>query len=393
MHYKKLILKEGKEKSVLNRHPWIFSGAVQHLPNAQAGDVVAVYSARKQRLGTGFIDSASQIVCRVFHFGADTFPADEEFWPKYWLSKLLKAKRLRELLPDVAAGNCYRLVHAEGDEMPGIIADVYGNVLSVQLLIPATIRLQSLLVEAFGQLGFQSVFVRHMQQEDEEKAAGRWIGTQPAKPVIVTEHGLQFKIDVDLGQKTGFFIDQRENRKLLASYASGRKVLNAFSYSGGFSVYALAGGATEVHSLDVSESALQLAADNVLLNGLPHEKHKTIRDDCFRYLKNMPDDFDLVVLDPPAFAKNKGAVDAAARGYKQINLEAMKRIKPDGLLFTYSCSHHIGRDLFRKIVFGAAADAGRQVQILHHASQSSDHPVNIFHPESEYLKGLVLLVR
>jgi 23S rRNA (cytosine1962-C5)-methyltransferase len=305
----------------------------------------------------------------------------------------LKAKRLRELLPDVAAGNCYRLVHAEGDEMPGIIADVYGNVLSVQLLIPATIRLQSLLVEAFGQLGFQSVFVRHMQQEDEEKAAGRWIGTQPAKPVIATEHGLQFKIDVDLGQKTGFFIDQRENRKLLASYASGRKVLNAFSYSGGFSVYALAGGATEVHSLDVSESALQLAADNVLLNGLPHEKHKTIRDDCFRYLKNMPDDFDLVVLDPPAFAKNKGAVDAAARGYKQINLEAMKRIKPDGLLFTYSCSHHIGRDLFRKIVFGAAADAGRQVQILHHASQSSDHPVNIFHPESEYLKGLVLLVR
>ncbi len=393
MQFKKLVLKEGKEKSVLNRHPWIFSGAVQHTPNSQAGDMVAVYSARKQRLGTGFIDSGSQIVCRIFHFGDEAFPPEEAFWVDYWSKKIQDAAILRKQLPDLHYGNCYRLIHAEGDGMPGIIADVYAGVVSIQLLIPGTISRNKMWVEAFEKQGFKSLFIREMQHEDQEKSTGTWMNSPDNKNLIATEHGLQFRVDIQDGQKTGFFIDQRANRKLLGEYAKDRTVLNAFSYSGGFSVYALAGGAKEVHSLDVSASALQLAKENISINNLPTEKHHIVREDCFKYLKNMPIKFDLIVLDPPAFAKNKGAVDAAARGYKQINMEAIRNIQPNGLLFTYSCSHHISRELFRKIVFGAAADVGREVQILHHASQSADHPINIYHPESEYLKGLVLWVR
>jgi 23S rRNA (cytosine1962-C5)-methyltransferase len=393
MQFKKLVLKEGKEKSVFNRHPWIFSGAVQHMPNCEAGDMVAVYSARKQRLGTGFIDPGSQIICRIFHFSDQAFPPEEAFWIDYWSSKIQDAMLLRKQLPDLKDGNCYRLIHAEGDGVPGVIADVYAEVVSIQLLIPGTISRKNMWIEAFKKQGFNALFIREMQHEDQEKNPGTWVNAPVEKPLITIEHGLKFWVDIEDGQKTGFFIDQRANRKLLGEYAKDRTVLNAFSYSGGFSVYALAGGAKEVHSLDVSASALQLATENVEINQLPAEKHHIIKEDCFKYLKNMPGMFDLIVLDPPAFAKSKGAVDAAARGYKQINMEAIRNIQPNGLLFTYSCSHHISRDLFRKIVFGAAADVGRDVQILHHASQSSDHPVNIYHPESEYLKGLVLWVR
>lgn len=385
-----LQLKPGREKSVVNRHPWIFSGGVAHAANAKEGDIVEVQTTKKEALGYGFYSIESQISCRMFDWGKQPKDFEQE---AYWMEKLQQAYALRKQLVITDTTNSYRLVHAEGDFLPGLIADVYKDVLVVQFLIEGIYQRKDLFIRCFEQLGFTTIYQRSSgssRNQQDVKAEEGWIKGKSDATIEILENGQKFKVNVVEGQKTGFFLDQRDNRQLIKSVSAGKTVLNAFSYTGGFSVYAAAGGAKEVHSLDISAEAVTLSEENVTSN-YPTVLHKGIAKDCFAYLREMPADFyDLIILDPPAFAKNKGSVDRAARGYKDINLVAIKKIKPGGLLATFSCSQHISKDLFQKIVFGAAADAGRNVQIIHQLHQPADHPVNIFHPEGEYLKGLMV---
>ncbi|MFN6945953.1 MAG: class I SAM-dependent rRNA methyltransferase [Cytophagaceae bacterium] len=386
-------LKKGRDRSILKRHPWIFSGGIEGKVPAEDGDIVEIQDVSNNFLAYGFYSTTSQISCRLFEFDKEknAFQTVD-----YWKEKIHNALLLRKSLIDTTRTNAYRLLHAEGDFFPGLIADAYNDVLVLQVLIKAVEKLLPLLKDALTELGFKNIYVRAKSSstklEDINPLSG-WLSGEANNPVTVMENGLLFNVDFIEGQKTGFFIDQRDNRLFLQAYAQDKTVLNAFSYSGGFSVYALAGMAKEVHSLDISAAATNLAEENVALNGLPKEKHKSITDDCFDFLKDMPDDFyDLIVLDPPAFAKNARAVENASRGYKQINMKAIKKIKPGGILFTYSCSQNINNDLFRKILFGAAADVRRNVRIIQQLHQPLDHPINIYHPEGEYLKGLVLWV-
>lgn len=390
--YKQLILKSGRERSLYHRHPWLFSGGVKQAPEADEGDIIQVRSNHGDVLGYGFYSTRSQIVCRLFEFTQDeTFVADAT----YWQSKVAAAYALRKQHVISPQTTCYRLLHAEGDFLPGIICDVYHNVASVQLLIKGTERLQSDLLDAIKQVtGVNSIYLKtkksSQMMEGVENSSG-WIGEPATQKTEVLENGLRFWVDVEYGQKTGFFIDQRDNRKLLQQFSAGKKVLNTFSYTGGFSLYALAGGASMVHSVDISKEACTLCDENVALN-FSQAPHTSYSADCFDFIKQQAETYDVIVLDPPAFAKNARAVDNASRGYKELNMAAIKKIKPGGIIFTFSCSQNIDRDLFRKIVFGAAADARRNVRILHQLTQPADHPVNIFHPEGEYLKGLVLQV-
>jgi len=315
---------------------------------------------------------------------------------EYWQQKLEKALALRQSQVISPETNVYRLIHAEGDFLPGLIIDVYDKVAVAQILIKGIEKRKAFLQQALYALGFQNVFVKAKSSshvlEDIEAQSG-WLNGEVESPVEVLENNLRFEVDFIEGQKTGFFIDQRVNRELLRTFSEGKKVLNTFSYTGGFSVYALQGGATEVHSVDISADALQICDRNVELNFPGANNHKSVVADCFNFLKDMPEnEYDIIVLDPPAFAKHARAVDNASRGYKQINLQAFRRIKPGGLVFTFSCSGNISKDLFQKIVFGAAADAYRNVRIIHQLHQPADHPINIYHPEGEYLKGLVLWV-
>lgn len=390
-NFPRLVLKPKREKSVINRHPWIFSGALANKPKAAEGDIVEVRDSSNAVLGYGFYSERSQISCRMFEWSTVAPDFDNA---AYWEAKIFHALDLRKtfILPGT---DCYRLLHAEGDFLPGIIADVYNDVIVVQILIKGIENRKELIFQALKKAGFQNIYVKSktssLVMEDIRLEAG-WVSGEVPSPVTVQEHGVKFRVDFIEGQKTGFFLDQRENRLLLQTLSKDKKVLNAFSYTGGFSVYALAGGATEVHSVDISQDAAQGAEDNVRLN-FPEASHKSIAKDCFEYLKEMPDnDYDIIVLDPPAFAKNARAVENASRGYKQINMRAFKKIKPGGLVFTFSCSQNIDKELFQKIVFGAAADARRNVRIVHQLHQPADHPINIFHPEGEYLKGLVLWV-
>lgn len=389
MTEKKLVLKSGRERSVENRHPWIFSGAVKQLPDAENGDIVQVVTNAHELLGYGFFSPASQITCRMFEFVRTPLHIDEN----YWMNKIDRAFTLRQAVIDFSRTNLYRLLHAEGDFFPGVIADVYGDVASVQLLIQGTERIRTHIFEGLKRCGFRHIYLKTKQstQRLEHVLASGWVTEPAAMPLQVKENGIQFLVDIETGQKTGFFIDQRENRRILGEYAAGKKVLNTFSYSGGFSLYALQQDAELVHSVDSSKEAIALCEANVSLNGYA-SKHTGYVSDVFDFFRNLPEQYDIMVLDPPAFAKSAKAVSNAARGYKNLNLTAFERIKPGGMIFTFSCSQHIDKDLFRKIVFGAAADARRNVRILQQLSQPEDHPINIFHPESEYLKGLLLYV-
>lgn len=379
-----LLLKKDRERSVLHRHPWIFSGGIERVDlqgqgrGDSQGGIVEVRSTTGKVLGAGFYDADSQIRCRLFHFGE--WPAGG-FDRSFWLNRLKQAHQLRkELLPDHTTG--FRLIHSESDGLPGLICDIYDRTAIVQIQHPGARSLLDLLMDYLkGELA-----IEHIRLD-----TGEWLlGNNPM--VEFLERGMRFRADVIEGQKTGFYLDQRDNRRLVEERARGRHVLNVFSYTGGFSVAALRGGAARVDSVDLSVPALALAEENVNLNG-GTERHRTIKADCFEHLRQIEADaFDLVVLDPPAFAKNRAAVDRAARGYKDINLQAMKKIRPGGLLFSFSCSQHISSDLFRKILFGAAADSGREVKILDYLTQAPDHPINIYHPEGEYLKGLLLRV-
>ncbi|MCU0450404.1 MAG: class I SAM-dependent rRNA methyltransferase [Bernardetiaceae bacterium] len=397
-----------KERAVLHRHPWVFSGAVKKLPQAANGDIVEVQSAEGQTLAYGFFSPQSQIVCRLFEFmepawgqgmaASAAFFGQGQVGPDYWRGKIEHALALRRRLLDPATTNCYRLLHAEGDFFPGVIADVYHQTVVLQLLIKGTEKLLPTLTELLLGLGYRHIYLKSKASShflEDMPQESRWLTEAPELPLRVREHGLEFYVNPEKGQKTGFFIDQRENRQLLRGLAHGKRVLNTFSYTAGFSVYALAGGASLVHSVDISKDAVALGQANLELNRgqwpaqIPHQG---IAADCFEYLRQTDERYDLIVLDPPAFAKNAKSVPNAARGYKDLNLLAFRQIEPGGLVMTFSCSQNIDKLLFQKIVFGAAADARRNVRILQFLGQPADHPVNIFHPESEYLKGLLLWV-
>ena len=386
----KIVLKSGRERSIVNRHPWIFSGAVKQMPQADNGEIVQVVTNNDEHLGYGFFSPNSQITCRLFSFAN----VDEQIDFNYWRDKIYNAYRLRKSVIDFENTNIFRLICAEGDFFPGLIIDVYNEVAVVQILIKGVERISNHIFKALNELGYKYIYLKTKQNTqllEGVLGGNNWIDAKPEHQVIATEHGVKFAVDVEHGQKTGFFIDQRENRKLVGQYSKGKKVLNTFCYSGGFSLYALEGGASLVHSVDSSKDAIQLCEQNV---GIINRKdaHQSYVEDCFDFLKTCDNNYDIIILDPPAFAKTARAVDNAARGYKNLNLLGIKKVAPGGMIFTFSCSQHIDKDLFRKIVFSAAADAQRNVRIIKQLSQPEDHPINIYHPEGEYLKGLMLQV-
>ncbi|HCS19803.1 MAG TPA: class I SAM-dependent rRNA methyltransferase [Bacteroidetes bacterium] len=389
--FPQLILKPKKDRAFVHRHPWIFSGAVAQTPKAENGEIVEVHSNEGKVLGYGFFNPFSQIVCRVFEFD----PTDKVIDAAYWQEKIRKALAIRMELIDFSRTDSYRLLHAEGDFFPGIIADAYGKSLVVQLLIKGTERLLPELKSAFMNLGFEHIYLKTKQSSqiiEKINEEVTWLTEPIDLPVVIHENDVKLKVDFEKGQKTGFFLDQRENRDLARTLSKGKKVMNTFCYTGGFSVYALKGGAELVHSVDSSKDAIAMCEDNVALNGFS-DRHQSYVADCFDFLKQAePHFYDLIILDPPAFAKSARKIENATRGYKELNMLGIKRIKPGGMILTFSCSQNIDKLLFQKIVFGAAADVGRNVRILQQLGQPLDHPVNIFHPEGEYLKGLLIYV-
>ncbi len=387
----KLELKSGREKPVLNKHPWIFSGGVKTFPKAKNGEIVAVVDNKGTVLAHGFYSPNSQIVCRLFDFGSENQDFDTQ---NYWFQKFDNAFSLRSQCINFETTNCFRLIHAEGDFLPGIIVDIYHNVAVMQVLTKGTELLVDIFYNCIIKLGFEFVFIRtkiSSQEIENITLPSGWYKNQTHTIVSVKEHHIKFDIDIEKGQKTGFFIDQRENRQLLKQMSNNKTVLNTFCYTGGFSAYALAGNAAQVHSVDISKDAIQLCDSLININGITKNHQSTVAD-CFEFLRTHQQMYDIVVLDPPAFAKNAKSVHNACRGYKDLNILGFKKVNPKGWMFTFSCSQNITKDLFQKVVFSAAADAGRNVRIVKFLGQPEDHPVNIFHPESEYLKGLLLYV-
>ena len=394
MSYTKIILKSGKDQSLYRRHPWVFSGAIKKTYGPlNEGDVVEVFNNKDEFLATGHYQIGT-IAVRVLSF--------EQTDPGYdlWIKRIQNAWQLREQAGiRNAATNVFRLINAEGDNMPGLIIDYYNGVAVMQMhsigmylakdeIIKA---LQDVLGDALTAVYDKSEGTIPFKSGIEPKNGYVW-GEAPGPDHVVLENGLKFKPNWVEGQKTGFFIDQRYNRSLLGKYAANRKVLNMFCYTGGFSVYALKGDASLVHSVDSSQSAIELTRENVALNGFDPSRHEAFATDAFGYLDNMDNSYDLIILDPPAFAKHNNVLHNALQGYKKLNAKAFDKIKPGGILFTFSCSQVVSKDNFRKSVFAAAANSGREVRILHQLTQPADHPVNIYHPEGEYLKGLVLYV-
>ncbi|MES2778456.1 MAG: class I SAM-dependent rRNA methyltransferase [Bacteroidota bacterium] len=385
-----IVLKSGRERSLLNRHPWVFSGAVKQMPVAENGEIVQVLDNHNKLLGYGFFSTNSQITVRLFEFTDVPVELNKD----YWIQKIVDAHNYRMQVVDFSETNIYRLVHAEGDFFSGVIIDVYADVAVIQLLIRGTEHIREAIYEGLRKVGIKYIYLKTKQSTQRLEEVGTesgWVGDACEMPVSAKENGITILVDVEKGQKTGFFIDQRENRRLVGVHAQGKKVLNTFSYSGGFSLQALAQGAILVHSVDSSKDAIEMCDRNVAAN-FPNAPHESFVEDCFDYLNRTEVDYDIMVLDPPAFAKNARSVPNASRGYKNLNYVAFKKIKPGGLIYTFSCSQHIDRDLFRKIVFSAAADAKRNVRIVQQLTQPEDHPINIFHPEGEYLKGLLLHV-
>lgn len=389
----KITLKSGKEFSIERFHPWIFSGAIQNLDGQVIdGCWVEVKSAKNKVLGFGHYQNGS-IAVRLLSFG------DKQPEENFWNSKLKQALQLRNStsLPSPQT-NAFRLIHGEGDGLPGLIIDWYDGVAIMQAHSVGmhedrkniTQALQELFGEKLKAVYYKSQStlpgkVRDAQQDE-------YLFGMGVVPHIVIEHGNKFFIDWEEGQKTGFFLDQRENRKLLGNFSSGKKVLNTFCYTGGFSVYALQANASLVHSVDASEKAIALTRKNIELNGFDANAHACYAEDTFDFLKDKQDAYDVIILDPPAFAKHRDARHQAVRGYQRLNAEAMRVIRPGGIIFTFSCSQVVDRQLFYDTIVSAAIQAKRQIKVLHLLTQPADHPVSIFHPEGEYLKGLVLFV-
>jgi 23S rRNA (cytosine1962-C5)-methyltransferase len=387
-----IILKKAKEKAVLNFHPWIFSGAIHSSQKGlKAGDTVKVLSDTGKFLAYGHFDPESQIRVRLFSFDEAKSDLDSGFWTARW-EEIYKTKRALLHSEDTDG---FRFLFSEGDLSPGFIVDCYSDAAVILSRTPGSNRHKQELVSLLDRLGFKTIVEKQDKDESTDTSSIKF-HKGSAEKVQFKENGIKFVVDLVTGQKTGFFLDQKENRQLLASYAKDKTILNTFGYSGAFSLYALRAGARIVHTLDISKQAIELCEENLTLNfesNLIETKHKSLVLDSFDYLKHMEDQFyDLIVLDPPAFTKHISKVQAAARGYKDINLKAMLKIRNGGLIFTFSCSQHISADLFRKIVFGAAKDSGRNVKVLHQLSQAPDHGFSIYHPEGEYLKGLVIQV-
>ncbi len=389
----RVILKKGKEESLERFHPWVFSGAIDRIDGTlEEGDLVSVQKSDGKIIAYGHCAIGS-IAVRVFSFGEDV--PDDSFWKR----RIQQAYELRQKtgLADAADTNVFRFIHGEGDGMPGLIADYYNGTVVLQFHTVGMWLVREAIVQALREvLGKKLVAVYDKSAKtlpfkaDIEAKDGYLFGKSSAGEVI--EYGNRFKVDWEEGQKTGFFIDQRENRRLLSEYAKGKDVLNMFCYTGGFSFSAMRGGANLVHSVDSSAKAIELTNRNVELNFPGDTRHEAFVADAFDYLQDIKDQYDLIILDPPAFAKHRGALSQALQGYKRLNANAFRQIKPGGILFTFSCSQVVTRNNFREAVFSAAAIAGREVRILHQLSQPVDHPINIYHPEGEYLKGLVLFV-
>ena len=399
MSYKQVYLKRGKEESLLRFHPWIFSGALHHLDKGiEEGDVVRVLNAQNEFVAIGHYQIGS-IAVRVLSF------RDVEIDADFWQSRIKAALQMRlsiGLLPvgndsDSRYNNTYRLVHGEGDNLPGLVIDCYGKTAVMQAhsvgMHKCRKEIAQALVEVMGErinnVYYKSEttlpFKADLGQQNDFIYGG-------SEDNIAIENGLKFHVDWLKGQKTGFFIDQRENRALLEQYSRGRNVLNMFCYTGGFSVYAMRGGAELVHSVDSSAKAIDLTNRNIALNFPDDSRHEAFCEDAFKYLENNNKKYDLIILDPPAFAKHRAALHNALKGYIRLNVKGFEAIKSGGILFTFSCSQAVSKDHFRQAVFTAAAQSGRKVRILHQLHQPADHPINIYHPEGEYLKGLVLYV-
>lgn len=386
-----IILKRGKDESLRRFHPWVFSGAIARMDdNIEEGNLVRVLSHEGETIGVGHYQIGS-IAVRMLEFGCDTLPED------FFTTRLAEAYRLRQSLGLMRPDNdCMRLVHGEGDFLPGLVVDLYGPTAVMQAHSPGMHFCRNEVARALSELpGIRSVYYKsdttlpykaHLDPVN-DYLLGNYDGC------IATENGLQFNIDWLRGQKTGFFVDQRDNRALLEHYSRDREVLNMFCYTGGFSVYAMRGDAELVHSVDSSEKAVTLTDANIELNFPGDGRHKSFAVDAFKFLDGMKHgEYDLIVLDPPAFAKHRSALRNALRGYQRLNYKAFEKIAPGGVLFTFSCSQAVSREQFRLAVFSAAAQSRRRVRILHQLTQPADHPVNICHPEGEYLKGLVLYV-
>ena len=366
MEYKRVFLKKGKEESLKRFHPWVFSGAIAKMDNGvEEGDIVAVYSYSGEFIAMGHFQKAFDL-----------------------------RKSIGLIRPD---NNAFRLVHGEGDFLPGLVVDVYDRTAVVQAHSPGMHFARNIIAEALLRIAdglIKNVYYKsdttfpykaHRYPQNDYSVGG--FDTN-----VAVENGLKFHVDWLKGHKTGFFVDQRDNRSLLEHYANGRSVLNMFCYTGGFSFYAMRGNAKLVHSVDSSAKAIQLTNENVELNFPGDPRHQAFAEDAFKFLNNMDDKYDLIILDPPAFAKHKSALKNALIGYRKLNAKAFEKIRPGGILFTFSCSQAVSKEQFRLAVFSAAAMSGRRVRILHQLTQPSDHPINIYHPEGEYLKGLVLYV-
>lgn len=386
-------LKRGKEESLLRRHPWVFSGAIASMPDdLEEGDTVTVVDSEGNVMGTGHFQIGS-IAVRILEFDSSELPED------FFYHRLESAMDLRRQLGLIREdNNCYRLVHGEGDFLPGLIVDIYGDTAVMQAHSAGMHFARRAIADALTRLsgaGIRNVYYKSETtlpykaalDPENEYLIGSFDGN------LALENGLQFNIDWLKGQKTGFFVDQRENRALLEKFAKGKRVLNMFCYTGGFSVYAMRGGAVSVDSVDSSSKATMLTDANMELNFPGDTRHRTFDTDAFKFLAEMEKDaYDLIILDPPAFAKRRSAIANGLKGYRRLNTKAFEKIRSGGILFTFSCSQAITREMFRMAVFSAAVKAGRKVRILHQLSQPADHPIDIAHPEGEYLKGLVLEV-
>lgn len=394
MSYKKVFLKPGKEESLKRFHPWVFSGAIARVEGEpEEGEVVDVYTSKKEFIACGHFQIGS-IAVRVLSFRQE--PIDHAFWVR----RLQVAKDLRCALGVLGnpQNNTYRLVHGEGDNLPGLIIDVYDHTAVMQAhsagmhldRMAVAEALEEVMGDVIQHIYYKSETTLPFKADLLATENGFLKGGSPEN--VAMENGLKFHVDWLKGQKTGFFVDQRENRALLERYAKGRNVLNMFCYTGGFSFYAMRGGANLVHSVDSSAKAIDLTNENVSLNFPGDTRHQAFAEDAFKFLDHMGDQYDLIILDPPAFAKHRDALRNALRGYTKLNAKAFEKIRPGGILFTFSCSQVVNKQDFRNAVFTAAAQSGRSVRILHQLTQPGDHPVNIYHPEGEYLKGLVLYV-
>ncbi len=389
----KMVLSSGKDQSLRRFHPWVFSGAIKKIYGpAREGEVVDIYDNKEEFLALGHYQQGS-IAVRVLSFSQ--VEVNQEFWD----NRILRAWKLRERLGMVEnpQTNVFRWVNAEGDGMPGLIVDYYAGVVVVQMhsigMYKSLEAIRTSLLKVAGPR-IQTIYNKSHSTLPEkpgiEERSGFLFGEAAEGEVM--ENGFRFRVNWTDGQKTGFFIDQRENRRMLGSWSEGRKVLNMFGYTGGFSVYALGGGAEFVHTVDSSGKAIDLARENVEMNFPGSTKHEAYAVDAFAYFREIQDQYDLIILDPPAFAKHQNVLSNALQGYKRLNQRAFEVIAPGGILFTFSCSQAVSKENFRKSVFVAAANAGRNVRILQQLTQPADHPISLYHPEGEYLKGLVLEV-